>query len=175
MKKEDCIFCKIANGDIPSKTLYEDEDFRVILDLGPATKGHALILPKEHADNLYESSYVRHPRLHEGAVLRRGWSQPSNDRASRRSRLSVQEERRDDRDRRVGAVLLSFHQARRLRRTRAVSAMQSSGHRRAARHPRHVHRSGRSRALSDGGRRGIGEPCGAAMRGRPRRSSRNRG
>ena len=54
MKKEDCIFCKIVNGDIPSKTLYEDEDFRVILDLGPATKGHALILPKEHADNLYE-------------------------------------------------------------------------------------------------------------------------
>ncbi len=54
MKKDDCIFCKIANGDIPSKTLYEDEDFRVILDLGPATKGHALILPKEHFANLYE-------------------------------------------------------------------------------------------------------------------------
>ena len=54
MKKEDCIFCKIANGEIPSKTLYEDEMFRVILDLGPATKGHALILPKEHAANLYE-------------------------------------------------------------------------------------------------------------------------
>ena len=54
MKKDDCIFCKIANGEIPSKTLYEDEDFRVILDLGPATRGHALILPKEHADNLYE-------------------------------------------------------------------------------------------------------------------------
>ena len=54
MKKADCIFCKIANGEIPSKTLYEDEDFRVILDLGPATKGHALILPKEHAANLYE-------------------------------------------------------------------------------------------------------------------------
>ncbi|MBD8917720.1 MAG: HIT family protein [Lachnospiraceae bacterium] len=54
MKKEDCIFCKIANGEIPSKTLYEDEDFRVILDLGPATRGHALILPKEHAANLYE-------------------------------------------------------------------------------------------------------------------------
>ncbi len=51
---ENCIFCKIANGEIPSKTLYEDEVFRVILDLGPATKGHALILPKEHADNLYE-------------------------------------------------------------------------------------------------------------------------
>ena len=54
MKKEDCIFCKIANGEIPSKTLYEDGDFRVILDLGPATKGHALILPKAHAANLYE-------------------------------------------------------------------------------------------------------------------------
>lgn len=54
MKKDDCIFCKIANGEIPSKTLYEDEEFRVILDMGPATKGHALILPKEHAANLYE-------------------------------------------------------------------------------------------------------------------------
>ena len=54
MKKDDCIFCKIACGEIPSKTLYEDEQFRVILDLGPATKGHALILPKEHAANLYE-------------------------------------------------------------------------------------------------------------------------
>lgn len=54
MKKEDCIFCKIAAGEIPSGTLYEDEQFRVILDLGPATKGHALILPKEHAPNLYE-------------------------------------------------------------------------------------------------------------------------
>mgnify|MGYP002998198034 CR=1 FL=1 len=54
MTDENCIFCKIANGEIPSKTLYEDEQFRVILDLGPATKGHALILPKEHADNLYE-------------------------------------------------------------------------------------------------------------------------
>ena len=50
----ECIFCKIANGEIPSATLYEDELFRVILDLGPATKGHALILPKTHAANLYE-------------------------------------------------------------------------------------------------------------------------
>ena len=48
----DCIFCKIANGEIPSATLYEDEEFRVILDLGPASKGHALILPKEHYANV---------------------------------------------------------------------------------------------------------------------------
>lgn len=54
MKKEDCIFCKIANGEIPSNTIYEDNMFRVILDLNPVTKGHALILPKEHAANLYE-------------------------------------------------------------------------------------------------------------------------
>ena len=54
MKDENCIFCKIANGEIPSKTLYEDDKFRVILDLGPATKGHALILPKDHYKNLYE-------------------------------------------------------------------------------------------------------------------------
>ena len=51
---ENCIFCKIANGEIPSATIYEDEDFRVILDLGPAAKGHSLILPKAHAANLFE-------------------------------------------------------------------------------------------------------------------------
>lgn len=51
---ENCIFCKIANGEIPSATLYEDEKFRVILDLGPASKGHALILPKEHFADIYE-------------------------------------------------------------------------------------------------------------------------
>ncbi|MBO5210155.1 MAG: HIT family protein [Lachnospiraceae bacterium] len=54
MRDDNCIFCKIANGDIPSKTLFEDENFRVILDLGPAAKGHALILPKGHHANLYE-------------------------------------------------------------------------------------------------------------------------
>lgn len=52
----DCIFCKIAEGDIPSATIYEDEDFRVILDLGPASKGHALIIPKHHAENIYDLS-----------------------------------------------------------------------------------------------------------------------
>lgn len=54
MKNNDCIFCKLANGDIPTATLYEDEDFRVILDANPASKGHALILPKEHYADLYE-------------------------------------------------------------------------------------------------------------------------
>ena len=54
MRDDNCIFCKIANGEIPSATLYEDEEFRVILDLGPASKGHALILPKNHYRNLYD-------------------------------------------------------------------------------------------------------------------------
>ena len=51
---DNCIFCKIANGEIPSNTIYEDDKFRVILDNGPATKGHALVLPKEHYANLFE-------------------------------------------------------------------------------------------------------------------------
>lgn len=54
MRDENCIFCKIAAGEIPSTTLYDDEDFRVILDLGPASKGHALIIPKEHYRNLFD-------------------------------------------------------------------------------------------------------------------------
>ena len=51
----DCIFCKIANGEIPSCALYEDDDFKVILDRGPATRGHALILPKKHYADIYEA------------------------------------------------------------------------------------------------------------------------
>ena len=51
---ENCIFCKIAAGEIPSATIYEDDDFRVILDLGPANAGHALILPKEHFKDVTE-------------------------------------------------------------------------------------------------------------------------
>ena len=54
MVKDDCIFCKIAAGEIPSKTIYEDEKYRVILDLGPAIRGHALLLPKNHYANLFE-------------------------------------------------------------------------------------------------------------------------
>lgn len=54
MKDENCIFCKIANGEIPSSTVYEDKDFRAILDISPATKGHTLILPKEHYKDIGE-------------------------------------------------------------------------------------------------------------------------
>ncbi len=51
---DNCIFCKLASGEIPTATLYEDQEFRVILDQGPASKGHALILPKAHYADLYE-------------------------------------------------------------------------------------------------------------------------
>ena len=54
MREDNCIFCKIAGGELPSATIYEDDDFRVILDLGPASKGHALILSKEHYRNLFD-------------------------------------------------------------------------------------------------------------------------
>lgn len=54
MTDSNCIFCKIANGEISSKTVYEDERFRVILDISPASKGHAIILVKNHAANVFE-------------------------------------------------------------------------------------------------------------------------
>jgi histidine triad (HIT) family protein len=54
MRDDNCIFCKIVAGEIPSRTLFEDEDFKVVLDVGPASKGHALILPKSHYANIYE-------------------------------------------------------------------------------------------------------------------------
>lgn len=54
MTKDDCIFCKIARGEIPSATIYETNDFRVFLDVAPANRGHALIVPKEHYDNIFQ-------------------------------------------------------------------------------------------------------------------------
>ena len=52
--QNNCIFCKIIAGEIPSATIYEDEDFKVIMDISPAAKGHAIILPKKHCADLYE-------------------------------------------------------------------------------------------------------------------------
>lgn len=54
MVKDDCIFCKLANGVIPTNTVYEDDLFRVFMDASPATKGHCLIVPKNHYANLFE-------------------------------------------------------------------------------------------------------------------------
>jgi histidine triad (HIT) family protein len=52
--QSNCIFCKIIAGEIPSATVYEDHDFKVIMDIFPAAKGHMIILPKKHADNLFD-------------------------------------------------------------------------------------------------------------------------
>lgn len=54
MKKDDCIFCKLANGVFPTNSIYEDDTFNVILDASPANPGHALILPKEHYQDIFE-------------------------------------------------------------------------------------------------------------------------
>ena len=54
MKKDDCIFCKLANGVFPTNSIYEDDTFNVILDASPANPGHALILPKEHYSDVFE-------------------------------------------------------------------------------------------------------------------------
>ena len=51
---ENCIFCKILAGEIPSTAVYEDDDFKAILDVNPAARGHVIILPKNHAANIYE-------------------------------------------------------------------------------------------------------------------------
>ena len=50
----DCIFCKIIAGDIHSATIYENDEFKVILDRFPSGEGHALILPKNHVANIFE-------------------------------------------------------------------------------------------------------------------------
>ena len=54
MKKDDCIFCKLANGDIPTRKIYEDDKFVVFMDMSPATRGHSLVVPKDHYANIYE-------------------------------------------------------------------------------------------------------------------------
>lgn len=51
-----CIFCRIIEKEIPSKVVYEDNDFLAILDIAPATRGHVLIIPKEHAATMSELS-----------------------------------------------------------------------------------------------------------------------
>lgn len=52
---EDCIFCKIIKGEAPSKTIYEDEKIKIIMNINPSTNGHLLVLPKEHVVNLMDT------------------------------------------------------------------------------------------------------------------------
>lgn len=50
----DCIFCKIISGDIPSAKVYEDEHVYAFLDISQVTKGHTLVIPKVHKENIYD-------------------------------------------------------------------------------------------------------------------------
>lgn len=52
----DCIFCKIVKGEIPSRTVYEDDKIKIIMNINPATNGHLLVIPKEHMINIFDTS-----------------------------------------------------------------------------------------------------------------------
>lgn len=68
MKKEDCIFCKLSNGEIPTNALYEDDIVKVIFDLNPASKGHVLIIPKNHFDDIYSMDNATAAHVFQTAV-----------------------------------------------------------------------------------------------------------
>lgn len=51
---KNCIFCKIINKELPTRTIYEDEDIQVIMNTNPITDGHLLILPKKHYENIFD-------------------------------------------------------------------------------------------------------------------------
>jgi len=54
MKNEDCIFCKIVNGEIPAVKIWEDEKYLAFLDMSPINPGHTLLIPKKHSDYLFD-------------------------------------------------------------------------------------------------------------------------
>ena len=52
--EDDCVFCKIVNGEIPCSKVYEDEKILAFLDISPVNKGHALVIPKKHFETLLD-------------------------------------------------------------------------------------------------------------------------
>ena len=60
----DCIFCKIANKEIPATIIYEDEEVLVFMDIGPIIKGHALVIPKKHYDPVTQTPDELLAKLH---------------------------------------------------------------------------------------------------------------
>ena len=69
---EDCIFCKIINGEIPSFKVYEDDKVFAFEDINPIAQGHTLIIPKVHAENLWEmpDEYLAAVHLASGKIIR---------------------------------------------------------------------------------------------------------
>lgn len=68
-QKEDCLFCKIVRGEIPSHKVYEDEAFVAFLDINPVNPGHTLIVPKEHSENILDMSEA--PLTGIGAIIQK--------------------------------------------------------------------------------------------------------
>lgn len=62
-KKTDCVFCKIVNGEVGEKPLYEDEDVVAVLDINPYSKGHLLVIPKKHSRWVWDLSLGDYTRL----------------------------------------------------------------------------------------------------------------
>ena len=54
MNENNCVFCKIISGEFSSTTVYEDDSFKAIFDISPASKGHTLVLTKKHVENIFE-------------------------------------------------------------------------------------------------------------------------
>ena len=69
MSNHDCIFCKIVNGEIPSKKIHEDDDFLVFHDINPAAPIHALVIPKRHIETLSDCQAEDAPLLGKMMVL----------------------------------------------------------------------------------------------------------
>jgi len=67
--KSDCVFCKIANGDIPSYKVYEDENVLAFLDINPYSIGHLLIIPKKHSDWLWDMNSEDYSHLMEKTLF----------------------------------------------------------------------------------------------------------
>lgn len=61
---ENCIFCKIIKGEIPSMTIYEDDVVKVFLDINPTTNGDTLIVPKKHIENMLDLDDKRLSHIH---------------------------------------------------------------------------------------------------------------
>jgi histidine triad (HIT) family protein len=68
-KRDDCIFCKIVAGEIPSTKIYEDDTALAFMDIMPLNKGHLLVIPKEHYDNILEVDPETYGKLY--TVIRR--------------------------------------------------------------------------------------------------------
>ncbi len=64
-----CIFCKIAAGEIPAHKVYEDDNVFAFLDINPVTKGHTLVIPKKHYNNIFEIDEKDAGLLYQGVVL----------------------------------------------------------------------------------------------------------